>query len=220
MTVSGEDGMRIEIIFDVVCPWCYIGKRRLERALALRPLVRLKPGWRCFLLNPEMPPGGIDRDAYLVKKFGSESRVRRIFGAIHDAGQTVEIDFNFEDIRHTPNTVNAHRLVHFAERADRAGDMVEALFFEYFVNGKDIGDIATLVALGRNLGLDAGRLDTYLRGDEDLALVYEENARAHRLGINGVPSIVFNGQLVIAGAQEPEVLARVLDAAREVGAAT
>lgn len=217
MTIREQKPMRIDIIYDVVCPWCYIGKRRLEQALGRCPEVRAKPCWRPFLLNPEMPTDGIDRSVYLVKKFGSESRVRRIYGAIQEAGQTVEIDFKFDDIRQTPNTVNAHRLVLFADRLGRAGDIVEALFLEYFVNGRDIGDTEVLATMGRNLGLDAGELRTYLGGDDDVALIHEENARAHRLGINGVPSFVFNGRMVISGAQEPEVLARVLDAAREIG---
>ena len=103
--------MEIDIIFDTVCPWCYIGKRRLEMALSLRPQIKVKPNWRPFLLNPEMPPEGIDRTAYLVKKFGSESRVRRIYGAIGEAGLSVEIDFAFDRIDKTPNSVDSHRLV-------------------------------------------------------------------------------------------------------------
>lgn len=217
MTAREQEPMRIDIIYDVVCPWCYIGKRRLEQALGRCPEVRVKLRWRPFLLNPEMPTDGIDRNAYLAKKFGSESRVRRIYGAIQEAGQTVEIDFKFDDIRQTPNTVNAHRLVLFADRLGRAGDIVEALFLEYFVYGRDIGDTEVLATLGRNLGLDAGELRAYLGGDDDVALIHEENARAHRLGINGVPSFVFNDRMVISGAQEPKVLARVLDAAREIG---
>ncbi len=209
--------MHIEIIFDAVCPWCYIGKRRLEQALALRPHIRATPRWRPFLLNPEMPPEGIDRTAYLVRKFGSEARVRRIYGAIGEAGQSVEIDFAFERIRRTPSTVDAHRLVRFAGNAGKATDAVEALVLAYFVDGRDIGDTGVLTGIGENLGLDAGPLHAYLTSDEDAALIHEENARAHGLGINGVPAFVFNRDMVISGAQEPRILARMLDAARETG---
>ncbi len=203
--------MEIDIVFDTVCPWCYIGKRRLEKALAMRPGIEAAPRWRPFMLNPDMPPDGIDRTAYLVRKFGSEARVSRVFGAIAEAGQSVEIDFAFEAMGRTPNTVDSHRLVRFADRAGMADAAVEALFMTYFVNGKDIGDKEVLVGIGGNLGLDAGDLEAYLEGITDVDLVHRENARAHRLGVNGVPSYVFNRRLIISGAQEPQVLARLLD---------
>lgn len=211
--------MQIDIIFDTTCPWCYIGKRRLEQALEGFPTVEVKPTWRPFLLYPEMPDSGISRETYLVRKFGSEARVRRIYGAICDAGQSVEIDFEFDRIGHTPNTVDSHRLVRYSARSDQAGNAVEALFYNYFVNGKNIGDRAVLLAVGRDLGLDPVALAAYLESDEDVALIHDENARAHRLGINGVPSFLVNERHVISGAQESQVLARVLDVALAEAAA-
>lgn len=211
--------MQIDIIFDTVCPWCYIGKRRLEKALAMRPQITARPRWRPFLLNPEMPAEGIDRTAYLIKKFGSEARVRRIYGAIGEAGQSVEIEFAFDRIGRTPNSVDSHRLVRFAEARGRADDMVEALFVDYFLHGRDIGDRAVLLDVGAAKGLDRGALQAYLESDDDVALIYDENARAHRLGINGVPSFAFNDKLVISGAQEPQVMVRMLDAALATDAA-
>ncbi len=205
--------MQIDVIADTVCPWCYIGKRRLEKALALRPETTAVARWRPFLLNPEMLGDGLDRTAYLVKKFGSESRVRRVFGAIAEAGQSVEIDFSFEHIRRTPSTVNSHRLVCFAEDAGKADACMEALFLAYFINGHDIGETNVLLEIGANLGLEVDQTAAYLESGADFDLVYEENARAHRLGINGVPSFVFDGSLVVSGAQEPQVLARMIDAA-------
>ena len=205
--------MKIDIIFDTVCPWCYIGKKRLEMALSMRPQIKAKPNWRPFLLNPEMPPEGIDRTAYLVKKFGSESRVGRIYGAIGEAGQSVEIDFAFERIGKTPNSVDSHRLVRFAHDRGLAGEVVEALFVEFFINGRDIGDLRVLTKIGADIGLDAKEVDAYLNSDADVRTIYDDNVRAHRLGINGVPSFAFNEKFVISGAQEPQVLARMLDAA-------
>ena len=205
--------MEIDIIFDTVCPWCYIGKRRLEKALTMRPHIKAKPKWRPFLLNPEMPPEGIDRTAYLVKKFGSEARVTRIYGAIGEAGQSVEIDFAFDRIDRTPNSVDSHRLLRFAEKKGLIDELVEVLFVEFFINGRNIGDIDVLTEIGAANGLDARKLRAYLDSDEDVRLIYDENVRAHRLGINGVPSFAFNDKFVISGAQEPEVLARMLDAA-------
>jgi len=210
--------MHIDIIFDAICPWCYIGKRRLEKAIGLRPGIDVTMQWRPFLLNPEMPPRGIERATYLSRKFGSEARIRRVFGALADAGQSVEIDFAFERIGHTPNTVDCHRLVRFAAHAGRAGAAVEALFLNYFINGKNIGETEVLLAIAGNLGLDRHAVGTFLAGGDGIPWVFEENAQAHRLGINGVPSFVFNGKLVISGAQEPSVLARMLDAAHRLDA--
>jgi predicted DsbA family dithiol-disulfide isomerase len=204
----------VEIVFDPACPWCYIGKRRLERALAMRPDLRPVLKWWPFLLNPEMPDEGIDRTTYLVRKYGSETRVGRIYGAIAEVGQSVEIDFAFDRIRRAPSTVNAHRLVRFAAARGLADAVVEALFFGYFISARDVGAISVLVDIGAELGLDAAALKRYLESDEDVALIYEENARAHRLGVNGVPSFVFGGFSIISGAQEPKVLARMLDVTR------
>jgi predicted DsbA family dithiol-disulfide isomerase len=205
--------MEIDIIFDTVCPWCYIGKRRLEMALSTRPHIKAKLNWRPFLLNPEMPQEGIDRTAYLIKKFGSESRVSRIYGAIGEAGLSVEIDFAFERIGKTPNSVDSHRLVRFAHKHGLAGDVVEALFIEFFNNGRDIGDLRVLTEIAADNGIDAKEIKAYLNSDADVRTIYDENVRAHRLGINGVPSFAFNEKFVISGAQEPQVLARMLDAA-------
>ena len=209
--------MEIDIIFDTVCPWCFIGKKRLENALASRPKITLKPNWKPFLLNPKMPPEGIDRTAYLIKKFGSEARINHIYGAIGEVGHSVEIDFAFERIDRTPNSVNSHRLVRFAARHGQApgvvSDVVGALFREFFINGRDIGDIGVLVDIGAEQGLNAGVLHAYLESGDDEQRIYDENILAHRLGINGVPSYVFNEKFLISGAQDPVVLARMLDVA-------
>jgi len=207
--------MQIQVIFDPGCPWCYIGKRQLELALKLRPNITARLRWWPFLLNPDLPSEGIDRTTYLMRKFGSEARVGRIHLAIADVGQSVEIDFAFDQIRRTPNTVNAHRLVRFAGLSGLAESMVEALFYNHFVRGRDIGDSRVLLQIGIELGLDVRVLRGYLRSDADLAGIYAENARAHRLGINGVPAFVVDGAFVTCGAQEPAVLARMLDVARE-----
>ncbi len=209
------DKVLIEVIFDPGCPWCYIGKRRLERALAFRPQVVPAVRWWPFLLNPNIPPDGIDRSTYLLRKFGSETRVGRVYGAIADVGQSEEIEFAFERIRRTPNTVNAHRLIRFANAHDKADAAVEALFFNHFVVGRDIGEVRVLIDIGADLKLDTEALGPYLTSDADLALIYAENARAHRLGINGVPSFVFNKAFVVSGAQEANVLMRMLEIARE-----
>ena len=201
------------MIFDTVCPWCYIGKRRMEQALALRPHVDIDLVWRPFLLNREIPADGIDRTAYLIRKFGSEARVRRIYGAIAQAGESVDIDFAFDRIDRTPNSVDSHRLIRYALLNGANPRIVETLFFEYFINGLDIGRQDVLQEIGARDGLDGAAIGAYLNSEEDIDFVYDENTRAHRMGVNGVPAFVFNEKMVISGAQEPQILARMIDAA-------
>lgn len=214
------DGMAppvtVEVIFDPACPWCYIGKRRLEKAVAQASAhapVRVR--WWPFLLNPNLPVDGVDRTAYLLHRFGSERRISRIYGVLAELGHTVNIDFAFEQIRRTPNTVDAHRLVLFADRHGRADEAVEALFQGHFADGRDIGQRQELLAIAAALGLDIGPLERHLKSNQGVAEIYEANARAHRLNINGVPSFLFNGRLIICGAQEADILARMLQLARE-----
>ena len=209
--------MEVEIVFDPSCPWCYIGKRQLERAAALRPDVRLIRRWWPFLLSPDMPAEGVDRARFLIRKFGSEARVARIFRAIAHVGQSVEIAFAFERIGRAPNTRNAHRLVRYADGFGRADPAVEALFQGHFEQGHDIGDLDVLVEIGRTIGLDPMRVRRHLTSDADVAVIAEENARAHRLGINGVPAFIFARSFVVCGAPDPRVLARMLDIGREAG---
>ena len=205
--------MRIDIIFDTICPWCYIGKRRLDQALKARPHVTVEKRWRPFLLNPDLPIDGIERRSYLVQKFGSEGRIERMLGAISQVGQSVEIDFAFDRIERTANSIESHRLVRFADRSGKAEACVEALFLSYFVNGHDIGRPDLLLDIGIRLGLDRAALETHLASDDGKAEIIEENRRVHGMGVTGVPTFVFAGEYAIAGAQDPTVLTRLIDAA-------
>lgn len=207
--------MRIEFIFDTVCPWCYVGKRRFEKALSHRPGARVDIHWRPFLLNPDLPLEGIDRRAYLDRKFGGPSRVQRIHGAVAAAGRTEGIDFAFDRITRAPNTLNSHRMIRFASGIGREADIVEAIYHAYFCEGADIGAVADLVEIGRRIGLPKAALETYLRSDADISVVMNDNARAHRLGVNGVPCLILDGMYALAGAQEPDILLRLIDIARE-----
>jgi len=206
--------MLIDIVYDPVCPWCYIGKRRMEQALSSRPNIETEINWHPFLLNPELPPEGIDRTAYLVHKFGSEARVRRVYGAISDLGLSVEIGFNFDQIRRTANTLDAHRLVRLAEQDGKADSVVEALFSSYFTEGKNIGNRDVLGKIAEETGLNPDVVMESLSGDDGVQDIMDANARAHRLGVNGVPTYVFNGTMLISGAQETNVLCRIIDAAQ------
>jgi predicted DsbA family dithiol-disulfide isomerase len=207
--------MRIDIMFDTICPWCYIGKKRLEESLAAAPIDGLEIHWNAFLLNPEMPPEGMDERQYTRTKFGGEARARRIYSAIARTGQAAGIDFKLDQIGWVPNTIDSHRVIRYAEREGRAAAAVEAIFQSYFLEGRDIGIRSALVDIGAAIGLDRARLGGYLISDEDRADVLEQNIRAHRLGISGVPAFIVDGQFSISGAQDTQVIQRLLAVARE-----
>jgi predicted DsbA family dithiol-disulfide isomerase len=203
--------MQIDIFSDLVCPWCFIGKRRLEQALAARPEIVPEIAWRPFQLNPDMPEAGMDRQHYMATKFGDPDRAKRINQNLADAGATVGLSFAFDRIKRSPNTRNAHRLVRFAAREDRATAAVNRLFESYFLEGRDIGDRATLAEIAAEAGLDRGDAERYLASDADLAETMEEDRNARRLGINAVPCFIFAGQYALSGAQEPEFFFPIFD---------
>ena len=203
----------IEIVHDLVCPWCYLGVRRLFRTLRRRPDLLFELSWRPFLLNPDMPRSGMSRAEYLISKFGGEDRAARLYGSISEIGLAEGVHFRFERIRRTPNTVDAHRLVRFAQRFGRADEATEALFAAHFTDGADIGDMMVLCSLAGLCGLDAVAARHFLLSGEEVDAVHGDNLRAHRLGINGVPCFVVSGRHAISGAQEPEVIERLLDVA-------
>ncbi len=203
----------IEIVHDLVCPWCFLGVRRLMRTLRRRPDILYELAWRPFLLNPDMPRGGMARPDYVVRKFGGEDRARRLYASISEIGRSEGVQFRFDRIRRTPSSVDGHRLVRYAARFGRADAMVEALFSAHFTDGRDVGDHATLLAAGHACGLDPVAVQRFLTGDDELDAVHADSLRAHRLGINGVPCFVIAGRHAIAGAQEPEVIERLLDVA-------
>ena len=203
----------VEIVYDLVCPWCFLGTRRLMRTLRRRPDLLFELTWRPFLLNPDMPRLGMSRPDYVVRKFGGEDRARRLYASIAEIGRAEGVPFRFEKIRRTPSSVDAHRLVRYAARFGRADEMVEALFSAHFTDGRDIGDHAVLLTIAQACGLDSTAIRRFLAGDAEADAVHADNLRAHRLGINGVPCFVISGRHAIAGAQEPEVIERLLDVA-------
>jgi predicted DsbA family dithiol-disulfide isomerase len=212
--------MRLDIFADVICPWCWIGKRRLERALKARPQEGLAIRWRAFQLNPGMPSQGMDRKEYLAAKFGGDGQATRIYDVIRSAGESEGLEFNFDQIQRTPNTLRAHRLVRFAQERGKGSPMMEALFQAYFDRGQDIGDSDALIEIAAPLGFTAADVRKQLDGVEGLESVQAEDALARRHGINGVPCYIFNGKFALAGAHEPEVLFQLFDLARveEAGA--
>lgn len=195
--------MQIEIYSDVVCPWCYVGKRRLERALA-EFSGEARTTWRPFQLNPTMPVEGTDRKTYLEAKFGSLEAFERLEGQVIEAGAAERIPFAFDRIKRTPNTLAAHRLIWHAQQHARQDDIVEALFHAYFVEGQDIGKIETLAHVATQAGLERADTEVFLKGDGGIADVKAEEASGHRLGIRGVPYFVMDGAYAISGAHPSE----------------
>jgi predicted DsbA family dithiol-disulfide isomerase len=205
--------LTLEVVHDLVCPWCYLGTRRLIRTIRRRPDLLVDLIWRPFLLNPDMPRLGMARSDYVVRKFGGEDRARRLYASITEIGRAEGVQFRFDRMRRTPSSVDAHRLARWSARFGRADEVVEALFAAHFADGRDLGDLGVLCAIATSCGLDPAAARAMLASDAELDGVHADNLRAHRLGINGVPCFVVAGRHAIAGAQEPEVIERLLDVA-------
>ena len=205
--------LTIEVVYDLVCPWCYLGTRRLLLTVRRRPDLIVDIVWRPFLLNPDMPRAGMARSDYVVRKFGGEDRARRLYASIAEVGQAEGLSFRFDRVRRTPSSIDAHRLARWAARFGRPDNVVEALFAAHFSDGRDLGDPSVLAAVALSCGLDPVAARVMLGSDAEADGVHADNLRAHRLGINGVPCFVVAGRHAIAGAQEPEVIERLLDVA-------
>ncbi len=205
--------IHVDIISDTVCPWCYIGKRRFEQAVALRPNYEFQIGWRPFQLNPEMPPAGMPRQEYLKAKFGGVDRADRVYEAVSIAGEEVGLSFDFRSIPQQPNTFDSHRLVRWSESAGVQDAVVEALFRRYFIDDVDVGDQSALVEIAKSCGMDGDLVRELFERDADRDLVMAEEGVARRMGINGVPCFVIDHKYAISGAQEPSVLTHVFDLA-------
>lgn len=205
--------MKIDIISDTICPWCYIGGKKFEAAIALvrqdRPDVEFDIRWRPFQLHPETPKEGVDRKASMKRKFGDGAHLKAMSENLHNAGKDVGIDFNFEAQEKTPNTLDSHRLIMWAESAGCQIEIVDALFQAYFLDGRDIGDRDVLVDIARTCGMDAELVADFLTKDVDIKVVTEEDILAREMGISGVPTFLINDGFMIGGAQEPETLARL-----------
>ena len=208
-------GMQIDVFSDPICPWCFIGKRRLERALAARPAIPATINWRAFQLNPAMPVSGMDRDAYLTTKFGSASEADRLYRHIGQVGATEGLTFRFDAITVTPNTVDAHRLIRFAGLHGCQDAVAESLFNAYFLRGMDIGGRPVLLEIGEDVGLDVDLIDRYLSSAEDVETIRNEDMHARQIGIEGVPCFIVNGRYALSGAQEPEAFFSLFDMVQE-----
>jgi len=211
--------MQIDVISDTVCPWCFIGKRRLMRAMALRPNIAFDVKWRPYRLDPTVPKGGMDRQAYMRAKFGDDPmKIVEMHKLIAAEGAKEGIEFDFAAIRRRPDTLDSHRLIRWAEDNGVQDEVVERLFVAYFENGEDIGDIRVLADIADLCGMDGVEIAELLEGDTDCVLVEREDQIAHEMGVTGVPAMIFGGKLAVAGAREPEMLAVVIDRVAAISA--
>jgi predicted DsbA family dithiol-disulfide isomerase len=206
-----ESRMHVEIYSDMVCPWCFIGKRRWEKAIETAGYAnQVQVTWRPFQLNPTMPKSGMDRRTYLEAKFGGAEARREIEERLAKAGVTDGIMFAFDRIARTPNTFEAHRLMWFSQQHKKQDDLAEGLFHAYFSEGRDIGDGQTLVDVAEEIGLDRDATRQFFASDQGVEVVREEEATGHGIGIQGVPYFVLNGTYAISGAQSPDIFVSAL----------
>ena len=211
---EANDILTIDVVSDVVCPWCYLGEKRLEMALAEAPQpVALR--WRPYQLDPTIPDGGLDRAEYMAKKFGKSGKLQTAHDNLTRLGAEVGIPFAFDKIKRAPNTLDAHRLIRWANSAGVQGKVVDRLFKAYFVEGRDIGDRDVLIDIAGECGLDARLVEKLLAEGADADLVREEIAQAQAIGVSGVPFFIFAGRLGVPGAQDPSVLLRAMAQARQ-----
>ncbi len=201
----------IDVLSDPICPWCYIGKARLDRARAARPNLALTLHWQPFQLNPDMPRAGMDRRAYLEAKFGGKEGAARVYVQIETVAQAEGLDIDFAAIARTPNTLDAHRLIRWAEIEGCQDSVVTALFQRYFRGGQDISDPAILIETAEEAGMEAAMVAQLLGTDADLAEVRAADARAREMGVSGVPTFLVAHQYVLPGAQETAVWLRAFD---------
>jgi predicted DsbA family dithiol-disulfide isomerase len=210
------DAIQIDVISDVICPWCFLGKRRLDKALAMLPDVKTEVVFRPFYLDPTIPAEGVDRHAYMEAKFGAE-RLQTIHDPLIAAGKEDGVPYHFDKITRTPNTLSAHRVLRWALVEGKQREVAEALFMAYWNQGRDVGDHAVLAEIAASCGVDGLKVQADLATDKDSEAVLQEMAMAQKMGVTGVPTFIINRKYGVVGAQSPEVIVQALQkAAAEV----
>jgi predicted DsbA family dithiol-disulfide isomerase len=207
MSTVPNSPLPIDVVSDVVCPWCYIGKRRLERAIALKPDIPIAVRWHPYFLNPWVPREGMSRADYLTRKFGSVERYKGIAGRVAAAAAAEGLVYDLDKIARQPNTLDCHRLILWAGNTGDPGRMKQRLMELYFAEGADLSDPEVLVGAAVDCGLDGDLVRQLLASDADVARVAQEATSAQEAGIDGVPCFIFGGVLAVSGAQAPEYLA-------------
>ena len=203
--------MQVEVYSDTVCPWCFIGKRRFALARQQRPQLNIEVSWRAFELNPDLATDGMDRDQYLMRKFGDPGRLQERHESLREAGAALGIQFRFDLIRRMPNSRASHTLLAFAESQGRQEEISEALFSAYFERGRDIGDPDVLVDVSKGQGLDSADSRRALDDPHLRAEVIAAEQQAGEWGLSGVPTFIFDRRYAVSGAQSPEVFVQLFD---------
>ncbi|MEH6673086.1 MAG: DsbA family oxidoreductase [Sulfitobacter sp.] len=209
--------IKLDIMSDPICPWCYIGKAHLDRALESEPDHPFAIEWHPFQLNPDMPADGMDRRAYLEGKFGGKDGAVRAYAPVVEHAEKAGLKINFEAMQRTPNTLNAHRLIHWAGIEGRQTAAVSALFKAYFVDARDIGDAEVLADIADGIEMDASVLTRLLATDEDMDVIRKRDAHSREMGISSVPTFIVGGRHAVPGAQPPELWKKVLAELRNEG---
>jgi len=213
--MSASATLAIDVISDVVCPWCYVGKRLLERAVALKPEIPVVVRFRPYFLNPWVPREGMSREEYLIAKFGSVERYNRSNNRVAEAAAAVGLDYNRDRIKRQPNTLDCHRLIRWAGETDNSARMKQRLMETYFSEGGDLSQADVLVAAATACGMDGEAVRGRLASEEDVAEVTREAQSAADAGIDGVPCFIFGGMIALSGAQPPEYLAAAIERATD-----
>lgn len=209
--------IKLDIMSDPICPWCYIGKAHLDRALESEPDHPFAIEWHPFQLNPDMPADGMDRRAYLEGKFGGKDGAVRAYAPVVEHAEKAGLKINFEAMQRTPNTLKAHRLIHWAGIEGRQTAAVSALFKAYFVDARDIGDAEVLADIADGIEMDASVVTRLLATDEDMDVIRKRDAHSREMGISSVPTFIVGGRHAVPGAQPPELWKKVLAELRNEG---
>ena len=209
--MSNHQPVRIDVVSDIVCPWCFIGKHRLEKAIALNPDIPVEVHWRPYFLNDWIPREGISREQYLTTKFGSSERYKGIAQRVSAAASAEGLTYAMDKISRQPNTLDAHRLIRWADEIGKAAEMKQRLMDLYFTEGADLTNHAVLAQAAADIGLDAEATRKALASDKDVAEIEREALSAKEAGIDGVPCFIFGGKFAISGAQAPEDLAEAIE---------
>ena len=203
--------VKLDILSDPICPWCYIGKTHLDKALAEVPDHPFVIEWHPFQLNPDMPREGMDRREYLERKFGGKEGAVKAYAPVVEHAEKAGLSINFEAMKRTPNTLDAHRLIHWAGIEGKQTEVVDALFQAYFADAKDIGDHAVLTGIAKDAGLDADATARLLEGDSDVEAIRDRDAHSRKMGVSSVPTFIVANQHAVPGAQPPELWKQVIE---------
>ena len=207
--------MKIDVVIDTTCPWCFIGKKRLELLIANEHNLNFEINWQPYILNPEILPKGMDSEENLYKNSGGKTKYQKSNNTINQLAKNLNIEFNFSKIKRIPNTIDSHRMIKLASYQNMSTEMLESIFQNYFSMGNDIGNRSVLINIGTELGFARTKLKEYLNSDEDTSEILRQSQRIFHSGISGIPTFIFNEDLSISGIQDIRILRRLINIAEQ-----